>query len=292
MRAVIVLTLALFGATVLSAPPPHPGSLTTAVRKRGSSGGGRSSSSSKASSNKSGSSKRKKAAKVAAGAAAAAAAAAAAKKASKKKKKGSFGGSDGEFGDEEEEGFDCFPASALVEDGAGRRIALGAIRVGTTVRTGTHSTSRVFMFSHAEPVGMFDFIELNTAGGKLTASEGHIVHTARGALPAGEVRVGDRLLTADGAQAPVISTIPVRERGLYNPQTLDGNIVIDGFVVSTFTTVVPTAAASSMLAPLRAVFGVFDIDLSCSALEKSGVARTVFTALLSTARRLHAVSPM
>eukprot|EP00171_Calliarthron_tuberculosum_P021593 IDg21593t1 len=140
----------------------------------------------------------------------------------------------------------CFPARALALDVSGRAVPLHLLRIGATVLTGMESTSRVFMFSHAERIGLFDFIALRTARGTLTASPGHFVHTARGLMPAGDVHVGDALLAADGASTVVVSRENVREEGLYNPQTVDSNIVIDGFVVSTFTTAVSVPAAASL----------------------------------------------
>ncbi len=43
----------------------------------------------------------------------------------------------------------------------------------------------------------------------------------------------------------------VWERGLYNPQTAAGDIVVDGFVASTYTTFASPRAAHALLAPLR-----------------------------------------
>lgn len=180
----------------------------------------------------------------------------------------------------------CFPARARVSM-RDRDVPLSMLRVGNKVRTRTNSFSRVFMFTHAEDVGMFEFVALHTTSGNLTASEGHIVHTARGAIPAGHVRVKDNLLTADGTFAAVTCKTLVREHGLYNPQTLDGNLIIDGFIVSTFTTAVPAPAAASLLVLLRALFRITRLDWSLGCLEKNSFARSVMVLLAELAFRKH-----
>lgn len=110
------------------------------------------------------------------------------------------------------------------------------------------------------------FVRLKTAAGAvLTASPAHYVYVV-GAGPAGsatvdgrgwrlvraaEVRRGDVLPLAAGAVSAVVGRSLVELPGLYNPHTLDGDIVVDGVVVSTWTAAVPPAVASAALAPLR-----------------------------------------
>jgi len=69
--------------------------------------------------------------------------------------------------------------------------------------------------------------------------------------------------TAGGAAAPAAVWAPVTAisvdaapvaRGLYNPHTLDGGVVVDGFAASTFTAAVAPGVAAVALAPARAAF--------------------------------------
>lgn len=172
----------------------------------------------------------------------------------------------------------CFPARALVNVN-GLPTRMDALRVRDRVSTGVHGkSSPVFMFSHAESSGRFEFVRLDTHVGALTASPGHLVYTTRRTLPARDVVVGDALPREDGSFASVVAVSRVTEQGLFNPQTLDGDLVIDGFVVSTYTEAVPPAAAGALLAPMRAVFQVLGIDASCGALGKSGMTRRALVA--------------
>jgi len=65
------------------------------------------------------------------------------------------------------------------------------------------------------------------------------------------VRLGDRLPLAAGNASAVVGIGRVALGGLYNPHTLDGDLTVDGVVVSTWTAAVPPAVASAALAPLR-----------------------------------------
>lgn len=70
-------------------------------------------------------------------------------------------------------------------------------------------------------------------------------------VSAGAVAVWDDLVLADGPPSRVVRVDAVTSSGLYNPQTLDGDIVVGGSLASTYTTAVDPAVASAALAPLR-----------------------------------------
>ncbi len=118
------------------------------------------------------------------------------------------------------------------------------------------------MFSHAVKPGTFIFVRIATNAGALSTSPGHFVHTASGTKAASAVVRGDYLKSANGSFAKVQSIELVLEEGLYNPQTIDGDIVVDGFIVSTYTRAVPVSAAASMLAPVRAAYSLFHVDIT------------------------------
>ncbi len=134
----------------------------------------------------------------------------------------------------EEDVLACFPARSRVQVN-GRSVRMDQLRVGDTVRTGPARASEIFMFSHAVNRGIFEFVQLRTEHGELTASPGHFVHTGRGTFAARQVVLGDFLNLANGSLVKVTGVQRIFEEGLYNPQTIDGDIVVDGFVVSTFT---------------------------------------------------------
>lgn len=199
---------------------------------------------------KSGSSAAKKAAKVAA---------AAATKKSKKKSKSS---SDDEAFETEEPDVSlsdtlraCFPAHARVAKADGTAVRMDALRLGDAVAVGGGKTSEVFAFTHRDAAVRAVFVRATTAaGGVLVASEGHYVY-ANGALVAmKEVRVGDLLVREGGEKERVVAVAREVAEGLYNPQTLHGDVVVGGFVVSTYTTAVEPALAHGLLAPLRGLY--------------------------------------
>lgn len=151
----------------------------------------------------------------------------------------------------------CFPANAKVTLASGFRVPIEELRTGDEVYSGSSQASktRVIAWTHEDAHVWSTFIRASHDGGaSLTLSPGHLLRV-RGALrPAFELRKGDVLQGADGKPRVLTDVSTVRLRGLYNPQTIDGSIVVDDIVVSTYTTAVPAGAAHALLAPVRAAF--------------------------------------
>jgi hypothetical protein len=72
-----------------------------------------------------------------------------------------------------------------------------------------------------------------------------------------DVVVGDRLVLGDGGLSAVVSVTTIHDVGLYNPQTLQGDIVVNGIKASTYTKAVKPDLAHSLLSPLRLAYAVF-----------------------------------
>eukprot|EP00168_Porphyra_purpurea_P003564 TRINITY_DN1416_c0_g1_i3.p2 TRINITY_DN1416_c0_g1~~TRINITY_DN1416_c0_g1_i3.p2 ORF type:complete len:176 (-),score=81.08 TRINITY_DN1416_c0_g1_i3:183-671(-) len=133
------------------------------------------------------------------------------------------------------------------------------VALGDRVRVSATAFSPVFLFTHRVADGRRAFVRLSTAAGaSLTATAGHYVYANGRRTAAGAVRVGDRLELVDGGATctVVTATARVAGMGLYNPQTLHGDIVVNGLRASTYTTAVEPGVASALLAPLRALFRV------------------------------------
>ncbi|GAB0490749.1 hypothetical protein MMPV_001986 [Pyropia vietnamensis] len=154
----------------------------------------------------------------------------------------------------------CFPAAASVTLASGRVVSMRSLRLGDEVVIGGGRLSTVYAFSHADgrEAVRHPFVRLaTTTGVTLTASPGHYVYVLDGAdrrlVLAAAVRVGDVLPLATGTNhsTVVVGVSRVALPGLYNPHTLDGDIAVDGVVVSTWTVAVPPAVAAAALAPLR-----------------------------------------
>lgn len=156
--------------------------------------------------------------------------------------------------DDAEDFFSCFPASASVVTEGGHQIRMEDLAVGDRVAVGAVD-SPVFMFTHADRDGMHPFVQLRTTSGHaLSLSAGHYLY-ANGALKrADSVIVGEKLRLADGASSPVVDVRWTRERGLYNPQTLHGDIAVNGVVASTYTAAVEPKVAHALLAPARLAY--------------------------------------
>jgi len=178
------------------------------------------------------------------------------------------GGADGGESDpntvpEPEGNTDCFPADAAVELADGRVVAMADLAIGDKVRVAAGNVpaafSPVFLFTHKLPTEPRAYVRLGLAdGGALVASAGHYVYAGERLVAAAAVAIGDTLqVVAPGGgwtAVAVTSVARVDAAGLYNPQTLHGDIVVDGVRASTFTVAVAPAVASKLLAPLRALY--------------------------------------
>lgn len=197
----------------------------------------------------------------------------------------------------------CFPGDSLVSLANGKMVRMDKLKTGVMVSSGTEMVSTVHGFSHRDLEKEFEFIEARTSdGGTLTATSGHYIfkwrkETTLSNIPFDKVelvamrtvKVGDELLRGDGGRSEVILIKIVKKRGLINPHTLDGGIVVNGFVTSCFTADVRVSTALALLSPLRAAFrmagvhvNVVEHGISKSMLEWIGFLRGGMNALSPT----------
>lgn len=165
-------------------------------------------------------------------------------------------------GESEDDGSVCFPASATVEleDGSIKR--MDEIELGDRVKVGANEFSPVFMFTHKTRAVDYSFVHLTIASGaSLSLTKGHYLYVNGQLAAAKTVLVGDSLKTESGSST-VSSVSTVSGTGLYNPQTVKGDIIVDGVVASTYTTTVEVKAAHSLLFPVRAFFGLTGMTTS------------------------------
>lgn len=153
----------------------------------------------------------------------------------------------------------CFPARARVQLKGGVTKTMDELTIGDKVLVDKGLYSSVFMFTHKLPPfsgQLHEFLEITTSSGsRLEATPGHFIPLVGGALvPVGGLSVGDQLSLGSGETSDVIAVRPISGAGLYNPQTVHGNIVVNGVVCSTYTTAVAPSIAHVALAPLRGLF--------------------------------------
>lgn len=169
----------------------------------------------------------------------------------------------------------CFPGHATVELRDGSSCRIDQLETGQYVRVAAEEYSRVFMWTHRDHTFKARYyIRLSLENGRsFTASVGHMVYTCEGGVSdcgrdvvkVEDMKVGDGVWVAL-EDREVVMKIRGRElissRGLFNPQTLHGDIVVDGVLSTCYTRVVPMRVAHSALAPLRAIYEMVEYAIN------------------------------
>mmetsp|Transcript_10643 Transcript_10643/g.18250 ORF Transcript_10643/g.18250 Transcript_10643/m.18250 type:complete len:707 (+) Transcript_10643:75-2195(+) len=153
----------------------------------------------------------------------------------------------------------CFPADAVVELENGLLRQMDQLAIGDRVRVSSTEFSDLYFFGHKLDTGMFPFVHLELANGKyLELSHGHLVWVKGAGWTRGtDVHLGDELFhvgTENESLVRVISTSEIMKRGLFNPHTLHGDLVVNRIRVSSYTDVVYPRFAHVLLAPERLLF--------------------------------------
>lgn len=147
---------------------------------------------------------------------------------------------------------DCFPAEATVELRNGSRKRMDQLQIGDEVLVAPRIFAPVFMWTHRDDSIVFDAVQIVTASQhSLVLSPGHFIYINGVAVPAVSTKVGDLVILGDWKSSRVVAVQIVHAKGLYNPHTMYGDIVVDGIQASTFTTAIDHHAAHALLAPLR-----------------------------------------
>lgn len=162
-----------------------------------------------------------------------------------------------------EDGSSCFPGSATVELESGTRMRMDGLQLGDRVLVhradGESLYSPIYIWTHRDSRIESSFVRVESlSGALLMLTSGHYMYINGKLAAASTVSVGDEIdvMEADGirrSNVTAVDTVP--SKGLFNPQTLDGDIVVDDVRVSTFTTAVAPPVASALLAPIRLAHG-------------------------------------
>lgn len=193
----------------------------------------------------------------------------------------------------------CFPSSAIVRVVRRGQVRMDALKVGDrVVVSNTGLDSQIVVFSHRLVEIVATFVVLETPSASLTLTPSHLVYARLShhhhspdqstlssphnhihstptiihklhrytLLPAASLRVGDHLLHIDNLNATVIRVHTRTAPGLFNPHTAHGDIVVDDFVVSSYTRAVKAITAHALLAPIRALFTL--VSLSTTTLDR------------------------
>lgn len=149
----------------------------------------------------------------------------------------------------------CFPGDALVNLEDGSSIRMSELSIGQKIAVGGGQFSDVFAFTHADNKRQYSFVRMDTSGGNsLIATASHFIYLNGVMKPAGSARVGDYLVRDDGSRDSIVVVGRENGSGLYNPQTISGNIIVNGFLSSTYTTTVEPRIAFALLGPVRLLY--------------------------------------
>jgi len=157
----------------------------------------------------------------------------------------------------------CFPGSATVETESGERVRMDQLRIGDRIRSVNEQTAQsefttVYAFLDKQPNVVADFVVLTHSDGKeFTVSPFHLVYRYAGlstleAVHARTVQVGD-VIHVDDRKVVVEAKSFSRQTGWYAPATLNGNLVVDGVMVSSYSMISSHYWAHLAFAPIRAL---------------------------------------
>jgi len=157
----------------------------------------------------------------------------------------------------------CFPAQALVELEDGSQKRMDGLSIGDRVLVENGVYSDVYAFSHNVVHGSFDFTRIETDSGHTVMLSGeHYLYLDGRTVVAEKARVGQYVELGSGRLDRVKTVQFVRERGLVNPQTLQGDIVVNNVRCSTFTRHVEPRLARLLLWPSRVIYTIFGYGLN------------------------------
>jgi Hint module len=140
---------------------------------------------------------------------------------------------------------------------------MDTLAIGDRVHVGAGEFSAVYAFTHKDAAITSSFLRVHTAVGvSLVATHGHYIYVNGNLAPMSSVQIGDTITLASGEQSAVVAVEVEVGLGLYNPQTLHGDVVVDGVLASTYTTEVAPGFAHAVAAPVRAVYKLFGVGAS------------------------------
>merc|ERR1719238_307381 len=139
----------------------------------------------------------------------------------------------------------CFPETATVEVLNRGVVPMKDLRAGDYVVTGNTKKPYQLMyeFGHLETGKSFDYYQIHTEGKlrPLEISGEHLLYASNkgGPVRADSIRVGDVLHAKHNTLVTVTNIEKVVSKGLYAPLTMDGTIVVDGIVASSYVDIHP-----------------------------------------------------
>lgn len=156
----------------------------------------------------------------------------------------------------------CFPGDSIV---SGKRMR--DLKIGDVVWTG-NEYSPIIAFTHrSEEYAIYKVITL-VGQAQVAVSRGHYVYANGRCIRAEEVVVGDWMVTEGGSRRVLKVEEDVR-KGIYNPQTANGELMVDQVWVSAYTDALDQMSAGTwngewrighaLLTPVRWIWNVYSL---------------------------------
>jgi len=129
----------------------------------------------------------------------------------------------------------CFPADATCQVQGQGQVRMSDIKLGDKVLVQGGKYETVYSFGHRARQVQATYLQFAMAGLVLDISKDHMVFVEGGrSIPAAIVKVGDKLLLADGNVETVTAIRTVQKQGAYAPFTASGTVAVNGVVASSF----------------------------------------------------------
>lgn len=153
----------------------------------------------------------------------------------------------------------CFSGDSkvLMEGGEWKRIR--QVETGDKVQNAGGGSAEVIGWTHREERGAWFWAAQLEGGETAKATAGHLVEVKgkggkeRQVVRMREVAVGMWMRVVSGDWRRVVKVSWVWGWGLYNLQTMNGEVMVDGTVFTTYTEEVGVGGGHALLAPIRAV---------------------------------------
>ena len=130
----------------------------------------------------------------------------------------------------------CFPRDATCQVEGQGQVLMKDLKLGDKVLVQGGKYEPVYSFGHhAQDVEALYLKFVTTAARSLELTKEHMVFIEGGrSVPASHVKVGDKLVLADGELATVRAVRLVQKQGAYAPFTASGTVIVNGVKASSF----------------------------------------------------------
>lgn len=148
--------------------------------------------------------------------------------------------------------FFCFPGDATVRVLDKGTVLMKNVKIGDQVQVQGGTFSPIYAFGHFDPDVEVAYLSIQTTITTLVVSELHMVFVAgKGFVAASSVVVGDLLeVTNHKMPVPVTSIRTRLDTGAYAPFTIDGTVMVNDILASSYVSIRPGLIALHAMAHL------------------------------------------